>query len=79
MLWVARVLNTFTYSMLGEDRKRLSKRHAIDLTSYKEEGYLLMYFKYVMKLDGQYNRGHLTVEELIKIFEVQDIQKAGAV
>ena len=68
--------------VLGEDRKRLSKRHAAtDLMSYKEEGYLPEAVLNMLAKLGWSNTTEdiFTVEELIKIFEVQDIQKAGAV
>ena len=68
--------------VLGEDRKRLSKRHAAtDLMSYKEEGYLPQAVLNMLAKLGWSNttKDIFTVDELIKIFEVQDIQKAGAV
>ena len=68
--------------VLGEDRKRLSKRHAAtDLMSYKEEGYLPEAVLNMLAKLGWSNTTEdiFTVEELIKIFEVEDIQKAGAV
>ena len=64
--------------VLGEDRKRLSKRHAAtDLMSYKEEGYLPEAVLNMLRKLGWSNTTEdiFTVEELIKIFEVQDIQK----
>ena len=68
--------------VLGEDRKRLSKRHAAtDLMSYKEEGYLPeAVLNMLAKLGwSKTTEDIFTVQELIKIFEVHDIQKAGAV
>ena len=68
--------------VLGEDRKRLSKRHAAtDLMSYKEEGYLPEAVLNMLAKLGWSNTTEdiFTIDELIKIFEVQDIQKAGAV
>ena len=68
--------------VLGEDRKRLSKRHAAtDLMSYKQEGYLPMAILNMLAKLGWSNTTEdiFTAEDLIKIFEVKDIQRAGAV
>ena len=68
--------------VLGEDRKRLSKRHAAtDLMSYRQEGYLP---EAVLNMLAKLGWSNITedifdLNKLIKMFEVQDIQKAGAV
>ena len=68
--------------VLGEDRKRLSKRHAAtDLMSYKEEGYLPEALLNMLAKLGWSNTTEdiFSIEDLIKLFEVNDIQRAGAV
>lgn len=68
--------------VLGEDRKRLSKRHAAtDLMSYRENGYLP---EAVLNMLAKLGWSKTTEDifdlgKLIEIFEVKDIQKAGAV
>ena len=68
--------------VLGEDRKRLSKRHAAtDLMSYRQEGYLPEAVLNMLAKLGWSNTTEdiFDLEKLVEIFEVQDIQKAGAV
>lgn len=68
--------------VLGEDRKRLSKRHAAtDLMAYKEAGYLPDALLNMLAKLGWSNTTEdiFTMERLIEIFEVEDIQRAGAV
>lgn len=68
--------------VLGEDRKRLSKRHAAtDLMSYRQEGYLPEAVLNMLAKLGWSNTTEdiFGLDKLINIFEVQDIQKAGAV
>ena len=68
--------------VLGEDRKRLSKRHAAtDLMAYKEAGYLPEALLNMLAKLGWSNTTEdiFTMEKLIEIFAVEDIQKAGAV
>ena len=68
--------------VLGEDRKRLSKRHAAtDLMSYRQEGYLPEAILNMLAKLGWSNTTEdiFDLKKLIEIFEVQDIQKAGAV
>ena len=68
--------------VLGEDRKRLSKRHAAtDLMSYRQEGYLPEAVLNMLAKLGWSNTAEdiFDLEKLVEIFEVQDIQKAGAV
>ena len=68
--------------VLGEDKKRLSKRHAAtDLMSYKEEGYLPEAVLNMLAKLGWSNteKDIFTIDDLIKIFDVNDIQRSGAV
>ena len=68
--------------VLGEDRKRLSKRHAAtDLMAYKEAGYLPDALLNMLAKLGWSNTTEdiFTMEKLIEIFEIDDIQRAGAV
>ena len=68
--------------VLGEDRKRLSKRHAAtDLMSYRQEGYLPEAILNMLAKLGWSNTTEdiFDLQKLTEIFEVQDIQKAGAV
>ena len=68
--------------VLGEDRKRLSKRHAAtDLMAYKEAGYLPDALLNMLAKLGWSNTTEdiFTMERLIEIFEIEDIQRAGAV
>ena len=68
--------------VLGEDRKRLSKRHAAtDLMAYKEAGYLPDALLNMLAKLGWSNTSEdiFTMERLIEIFEIEDIQRAGAV
>ena len=68
--------------VLGEDKKRLSKRHAAtDLMSYKEEGYLPQAVLNMLAKLGWSNteKDIFTTDDLIKIFDLSDIQRSGAV
>ena len=68
--------------VLGEDKKRLSKRHAAtDLMSYKEEGYLPEAVLNMLAKLGWSNteKDIFTTNDLIKIFDLSDIQRSGAV
>ena len=68
--------------VLGEDKKRLSKRHAAtDLMSYKEEGYLPQAVLNMLAKLGWSNteKDIFTTNDLIKIFDLSDIQRSGAV
>ena len=68
--------------VLGEDRKRLSKRHAAtDLMSYKQDGYLPDAVLNMLAKLGWSNTEEdiFSIERLIEIFDVKDIQRAGAV
>ena len=68
--------------VLGEDRKRLSKRHAAtDLMAYKEAGFLPDALVNMLAKLGWSNTTEdiFTIERFIEMFEIHDIQRAGAV
>ena len=68
--------------VLGSDKKRLSKRHAAtSLAEYKDEGYLDSAILNTLARLG-WSRGEKEVfylEDLIKDFEITEVQKAGAI
>ena len=68
--------------MLGADKKRLSKRHAAtSLAEYKDDGYLDSAILNTLARLG-WSRGEKEVfylEDLIKDFEITEVQKAGAI
>ena len=68
--------------VLGSDKKRLSKRHAAtSLEEYKDEGYLDSAILNTLARLG-WSRGEKEVfylEDLIKDFDITEIQKAGAI
>ena len=68
--------------VLGNDKKRLSKRHAAtSLQEYKELGYLDSAILNTLARLG-WSRGEKEVfylEDLIKEFNINDVQKAGAI
>ena len=68
--------------VLGPDKKRLSKRHAAtSLKEYKDQGYLDSAILNTLARLG-WSRGDKEVfylEDLIKDFEITEVQKAGAI
>lgn len=68
--------------VLGSDKKRLSKRHAAtSLEEYKDEGYLDSAILNTLARLG-WSRGDKEVfylEDLIKDFDITEVQKAGAI
>lgn len=71
--------------LLGSDRSKLSKRHgAVNLLEFADEGILPdAMFNYLALLgwnpgDGE-TQEFFTREELIKIFQLEDVNKAGAI
>ncbi len=69
--------------ILGPDRAKLSKRHgAISVNDYRARGYLSEAFVNFMALLG-WNPGDerelFTIEELVKEFDLDRIQKGGAI
>lgn len=69
--------------VLGPDRSKLSKRHgATSIDEYRKEGYLPAAILNFIALLGWHTTGdkeHFTLEELIKDFTLERIQKSGAV
>lgn len=68
--------------VLGEDKKRLSKRHAAtDLMAYKKLGYLPEAVKNTLTRLG-WSKGDkeiFTISEIISIFDIKDVSRSGAV
>ena len=68
--------------VLGEDRKRLSKRHAAtDLMAYKDIGYLPDALLNMLSRIGwsRINEEVFSMEEMKEVFDLKDIQRAGGV
>ena len=68
--------------VLGEDKKRLSKRHAAtDLMAYKNLGYLPEAVKNTLTRLG-WSKGDkeiFTISEIINSFDIKDVSRSGAV
>ena len=68
--------------VLGEDKKRLSKRHAAtDLMAYKNLGYLPEALKNTLTRLG-WSKGDkeiFTISEIINTFDIKDVSRSGAV
>ena len=68
--------------VLGEDKKRLSKRHAAtDLMAYKNLGYLPEAVKNTLTRLG-WSKGDkeiFTISEIINTFDIKDVYRSGAV
>ena len=68
--------------VLGEDKKRLSKRHAAtDLMAYKNLGYLPEAVKNTLTRLG-WSKGDkeiFTISEIINTFDIRDVSRSGAV
>ena len=68
--------------VLGEDKKRLSKRHAAtDLMAYKNLGYLPEAIKNTLTRLG-WSKGDkeiFTISEIINTFDIKDVSRSGAV
>jgi glutamyl-tRNA synthetase len=68
--------------VLGEDKKRLSKRHAAtSLDEYQAEGYLdVAIINTLARLGWSGGKNEVfNLEELIRDFDFKDVQKAGAI
>jgi len=69
--------------LLGADRSKLSKRHgATSISEYRETGYLpeaLFNFLAILGWNPGGDREVFTKEELISLFSLERVQKAGAV
>ena len=67
--------------ILGSDGKRLSKRHgAVSVMQYRDEGYLPeALLNYLARLGWSHGDQEIfSIDELIKLFEIQDINRAAA-
>ena len=68
--------------VLGEDKKRLSKRHAAtDLMAYKNLGYLPEAVKNTLTRLG-WSKGDkeiFTISEIINTFDIKDVSRSGAI
>ena len=68
--------------VLGEDKKRLSKRHAAtSLDEYQSEGYLdVSIINTLARLGWSGGENEVfNLEELIRDFDIKEVQKAGAI
>lgn len=69
--------------ILGEDRKRLSKRHgAVSVLDYRDRGYLsqaVFNFLALLGWSPGENREKMTGEEMIAAFDLSAVNRAGAV
>ena len=69
--------------ILGQDRKKLSKRYMdTSLFEYKKQGYLPEALVNFIALLGWHPKGEkeiLTLDELVKEFDLKRVQKAGAI
>jgi len=67
--------------ILGDDGKRLSKRHgAVSVLQYRDEGYLPeVLLNYLIRLGWSHGDQEIfTVEEMIKLFNINDVHKSAA-
>jgi Glutamyl- and glutaminyl-tRNA synthetases len=67
--------------VLGEDKKRLSKRHAAtSLNAYKEMGFTKETIINTLALLGWSTENEIfSIDELIESFKLENVQKAAAV
>jgi glutamyl-tRNA synthetase len=68
--------------ILGADGKRLSKRHgAVNVIQYREEGFLPeALLNYLVRLGWSHgDREIFSVDELIELFDIADVNKAASV
>jgi glutamyl-tRNA synthetase len=68
--------------ILGPDGKRLSKRHgAVSVIQYREEGFLPQaLLNYLVRLGWSHgDREIFSVDELIELFDIADVNKAASV
>ena len=68
--------------ILGEDGKRLSKRHnAVSVMQYKDDGYLPeALLNYLVRLGWSHHDQELfTADEMIKLFTLEAVNRSGAV
>ncbi len=67
--------------ILGDDGKRLSKRHgAVSVMQYREEGYLPQaLLNYLVRLGWSHgDRELFTVDEMIELFDIRDVNRAAS-
>ena len=67
--------------ILGDDGARLSKRHgAVSVMSYRDQGYLPeALLNYLVRLGWSHGDQEIfTIEELIQLFDVEDVNKAAS-
>ena len=69
--------------ILAPDRSKLSKRHgALAVTEYRDEGYLpqaILNFVALMGWNPGNDQEIISIDEMIKFFSLEKLQKAGAV
>ena len=68
--------------ILGEDKKRLSKRHgAVSVTQYKEDGYLPeALLNYLARLGWSHKDQELfSMDELVELFSLEAVNRSGSV
>ncbi len=69
--------------LLGTDRKKLSKRDdAVSVGEYREQGFLpeaLLNFLALLGWHPKDDRERFTFDELVEVFRLEDVQKAGAI
>ena len=68
--------------ILGQDGKRMSKRHgAVSVTEYRDQGYLPhALLNYLVRLGWSHGDQELfTVDEMIELFDIKDVHKSAAV
>jgi len=67
--------------ILGDDGKRLSKRHgAVDVMLYRKEGYLPeALLNYLVRLGWSHGDQEIfSIEEMVNLFDIKDVNKAPA-
>jgi glutamyl-tRNA synthetase len=68
--------------ILGEDGKRLSKRHgAVSVMQYREDGYLPeALLNYLVRLGWSHGDSEIfSLQEMISLFDISDVNKAASV
>ncbi len=68
--------------ILGEDGKRLSKRHgAVSVIQYREDGYLPeALLNYLVRLGWSHGDSEIfSVQEMINLFDIGDVNKAASI
>ena len=68
--------------ILGEDKKRLSKRHgAVSVLQYKEDGYLPQgLLNYLVRLGWSHEDQEIfSIDEMVQLFSLEAVNKSGSV